>query len=273
MVLLHGFTDTWRTWTPVLPALEAHHAVFAPSLPGHYGGEAIPPGEHVTVQESLDMLERQLDAQGIGKAHLVGNSLGGWGALELAARGRALSVVGICPAGGWEIGSKEDRAVLRYFRATERRLHATMPLLPRIARTPALRRVAFRDLMARPGNVDADAAMAFFTGAANCTIFDDAIAQAEAGEAFGDLAPIDCPIRILYGTRDRIIRWPSHYTRMKKLLPDAEYLPLHGLGHIAMWDDPVLVARRVLEVSSPESAKIASPEKAVGGNRQATGSV
>jgi pimeloyl-ACP methyl ester carboxylesterase len=252
MVLLHGFTDSWRTWTPVLAGLEAHHSVFAPSLPGHYGGEPVPPGGRM-IQDSLDMLERQLDAHGIGQAHLVGNSLGGWAALELAARGRALSVVGICPAGGWEIGSKEDRAVLRYFRATERRLRATLPMLPRIARVPALRRVAFRDLMAKPGNVGGQDAMGFFTGAAQCTIFQAAIAQAEAGESFGDLGPIDCQVRILYGSKDRIIRWPSHYGRMKRMLPNAEFVALDGLGHIAMWDDPALVVRRILEVSAPES--------------------
>lgn len=267
MVLLHGFTDTWRTWTPVLPALEAHHNVFAPSLPGHYGGEPLVSGQPGMIQTSLDLIERQLDAQGIAKAHLVGNSLGGWAALELAARGRALSVVALCPAGGWEIGGKEDRTVLRYFRTADRRLRTSMPMLPRIARSAALRRIAFRDLMARPGNVDADAAMAFFTGAANCTVFADAIAQAEAGESFGDLAPIDCRIRILYGTRDRIIRWPSYYGRMRTLLPNAEFMPLHGLGHIPMWDDPAVVARRILEVTDPP------PEKSVGGQRQASGAV
>ena len=254
MVLLHGFTDTWRTWTPVMPGLEAHHAVFAPSLPGHFGGEVLPAGDGSTIQVSLDLIERQLDTHGIERAHLVGNSLGGWAALELAARGRAHSVVAICPAGGWHVGSKEDRAVLRYFRATRRRLEATKPMLPRVARVAALRRIAFRDLMARPGNVDAEAAMGFFTGAAGCTVYEAAIAQAEAGESFGELTPIDVPVRILYGTRDRIIRWPSHYTRMRELLPDADFVALEGMGHIPMWDEPDTVVRRILEVSAPHVA-------------------
>jgi pimeloyl-ACP methyl ester carboxylesterase len=271
MVLLHGFTDTWRTWTPVLPELEAHHAVFAPSLPGHYGGPAIAAGGPAMIKTSLDLIERQLDAQGIDKAHLVGNSLGGWAALELAVRGRALSVIGVCPAGGWEIGGKEDRTILRYFKAADRRLRTSAPWLPRIAKVPALRRVAFRDLMARPGNVTAEAAIAFFTGAANCTIFADAIAQAEAGESFDDLGPIDVPVRILYGTRDRLIRWPNYYSRMRSLLPEAEFLPLHGLGHIPMWDDPATVARRILEVT--EKVEIPPAEKPVGGRREATGAV
>ena len=40
-----------------------------------------------------------MDAAGIARAHLVGNSLGGWIAAELAPRGRARSVVAISPAG------------------------------------------------------------------------------------------------------------------------------------------------------------------------------
>ena len=75
----------------------------------------------------------------------------------------------------------------------------------------------------------------------------------EAGETFGDLDPIDCPVRILYGTNDRLVRWPTHYVRMKELLPDAEYVALDGLGHLPMWDDPQLVARRIIEVTAPAS--------------------
>src|SRR4051795_12594345 len=37
LVCLHGFTDTWRTWELVLPALERHHDVLAPTLAGHAG--------------------------------------------------------------------------------------------------------------------------------------------------------------------------------------------------------------------------------------------
>ncbi|HEX5924279.1 MAG TPA: hypothetical protein VFY45_10650 [Baekduia sp.] len=32
LVCLHGFTDTWRTWELVLPTLERHHDVLAPTL-------------------------------------------------------------------------------------------------------------------------------------------------------------------------------------------------------------------------------------------------
>ena len=54
----------------------------------------------------MDDLERLLDELGLAKAHLAGNSLGGWAALELARRGRALTVCALSPAGAW--GSETD---------------------------------------------------------------------------------------------------------------------------------------------------------------------
>ena len=47
------------------------------------------------------MLAGFLDGLGIARAHLAGNSLGGWVALELAGLSRALSVTGLSPAGFW----------------------------------------------------------------------------------------------------------------------------------------------------------------------------
>ena len=42
-----------------------------------------------------------MDALGWDTAHIVGNSLGGWVAFELERRGRARTLTGIAPAGGW----------------------------------------------------------------------------------------------------------------------------------------------------------------------------
>jgi pimeloyl-ACP methyl ester carboxylesterase len=251
MVLLHGFTDTWRGWTPVLPLLERHHTVFAPTLPGHYGGEPFLTGARLSIPVSIDMLERQLDAQGIERAHFAGSSLGGWLSLELAGRGRALSVTGICPAGCWERGPA-PWAILLYFRRNDLLFKVGRPLglLPAVASRPRSRALALRELVTRP--VSAGAAYTMFNGAANCTVVPDAIRLAASGDMFGDLPNIDCPVRIAYGTRDRLIHWPGHYTMIRRQLPDADYVALEGLGHLAMWDDPELVAQTILEVSAPD---------------------
>lgn len=110
---LHGFTDTWRTWELVLPELERHHDVLAPTLPGHAGGPAIE-GE-VSDAMFVDAIERAMDEVGFETAHIVGNSLGGYLSLQLAARGRAESVVALAPAGGWAEGDESFRETLAYF--------------------------------------------------------------------------------------------------------------------------------------------------------------
>ncbi len=109
LLCLHGFMDTWRTWSLVLPALERRHDVLAPTLPGHFGG---PPLADATEGEVLDWLEAAMDDAGFETAHIVGNSLGGYLALQLAARGRARSVVALAPAGGWAEGDDAPRALL-----------------------------------------------------------------------------------------------------------------------------------------------------------------
>jgi len=81
--------DTWRTWELVLPKLERYHEVLAPTLIGHAGGPLLE-GE-VTDALVSDAVERAMDDAHFETAHIVGNSLGGFVALQLAARGRAAS--------------------------------------------------------------------------------------------------------------------------------------------------------------------------------------
>jgi pimeloyl-ACP methyl ester carboxylesterase len=113
LVCLHGFTDTWRIWELVLPKLERHHDVLAPTLPGHAGGPPLP--RRLGAGLMADAVERAMDEAGLGTAHLAGNSLGGFVALQLAARGRAESVVALAPAGGWAAGDASWREAVGFF--------------------------------------------------------------------------------------------------------------------------------------------------------------
>ena len=125
LVLLHGFIDTWRTWDLVLPELERHHDVLAPALVGHAGGPPLT-GE-VTPDLLPDAIERAMDAAGFETAHIVGNSLGGYLALQLAARGRARSVVALAPAGGWAEGDDSYLETLDFFPELQEQVRAIAP--------------------------------------------------------------------------------------------------------------------------------------------------
>ena len=102
LVLVHGFTATWRCWHPVLADLVARFEVIAPTLHGHDGGPPPPDGAAHSIGEAGDHFEALLDELGVETAHFAGNSMGGALSLEMAKRGRARSVVAISPGGGWE---------------------------------------------------------------------------------------------------------------------------------------------------------------------------
>lgn len=250
MVLLHGFTNSWRAWTPLLSTLEEHFEVFAPTLPGHLGGEAFDPGAAVSMAAMADMLERQLDSEGIDKAHLVGNSLGGWLSLELALRGRALSVVGLCPAGGWEPGGREEQATYRYFWRTSRiALPLSRPFFKSLTKRRRLRTITMRDMLAYPARMDAELALATLEAAAGCAVAADLLAASKGGELFDELGPIECPVTIATGTKDRLFKSPSYFAKFRRLLPGAEWVELDGLGHLPMSDDPDRVNEVILNTA------------------------
>src|SRR4051794_22579991 len=140
LVLIHGFTATWRCWLPVLAELVPRFEVIAPTLHGHDGGSPLPPSDHPhSIGRAADFLEQHLDELGVGTAHLAGNSLGGALALELAKRGRARSVVGISPAGGLRPG--DDAAaqqIIKVFSRMQRTTTATVKVLPRVMARPSL---------------------------------------------------------------------------------------------------------------------------------------
>ena len=138
LVLLHGFTDTWRTWELVLPALERSHDVLAPALAGHAGG---PPLDGDDPAEALiGAVERAMDEAGFATAHIAGNSLGGYAALRLAARGRARSVVALAPAGGWAPGDDAYLEALDHFREMAPLVAQAAPHAEAIVATPEGRR-------------------------------------------------------------------------------------------------------------------------------------
>src|SRR5690606_20547675 len=89
VVLLHGVTCSKNVWQKVVPLLSPHYEVFAFTALGHQGGTAAKSG--TGIQDVIDDAEATLDQLQLDRPHLVGNSMGGWVAIELARRGRASS--------------------------------------------------------------------------------------------------------------------------------------------------------------------------------------
>jgi pimeloyl-ACP methyl ester carboxylesterase len=237
--------DTWRIWELVLPALERRHDVLAVTLAGHAGGPPIS-GE-LTDRTLVAGVEQAMDDAGFERAHLVGNSLGGWIALQLAARGRADSVVAFAPAGGWARGDESFRALLTLQGRIHEQVRAIAPQAEAILATPEGRRRATQFTTVNYEHIPVDLLAHQMLGVAAC--------QAEPLLDFGlradwtlDAERIDCPVRIVWGTEDRLLAWPSAAVRYRHdWLPHADWVELDGVGHCPQLDVPVAAAQLVLD--------------------------
>ena len=74
-------------------------------------------------------------------------------------------------------------------------------------------------------------------------------------------ARIDCPFRVIWGTRDLLLP-PRQAPRWVEHVKGAELVMLPGLGHVPMGDDPALTAAKILEVTAPIGAR--EPQAAAG---------
>jgi pimeloyl-ACP methyl ester carboxylesterase len=82
LVLVHGMGGSSATWQEVLPALARHYTVVAPDLLGH--GESDKPRQDYSLGAHANVLRDLMIALGIEQATIVGQSLGGGVAMQLA---------------------------------------------------------------------------------------------------------------------------------------------------------------------------------------------
>ncbi len=222
-------------WELVLPALERERDVLALTLAGHAGGPALPP--ELTDDTLADAAERTIDDAGFELAQIAGNSLGGFVALQLAARGRASGVVAFAPAGGWE-SQPDVFAVQREMHDALKR--AAPHVDARLDRRAATRFTAV-DFEHIPGELLAHQIRA----AAAC----DAprmLAYAEHADWRVEAEHIACPVRIVWGAEDRLLPWPEAAARYRRRLPHADWVELDGVGHCPQLDVPLETAQLIL---------------------------
>jgi pimeloyl-ACP methyl ester carboxylesterase len=248
LVCLHGFTDTWRTWELVLPALERHHDVLAPTLLGHAGGPPI--DQKISDVMLLEGIERAMDDAGFELAHIVGNSLGGYLALRLAARGRAKSVVALAPAGGWAKGDESYEVTLDHFVTMQEQLNRIAPYAESILASAEGRRRATQYTAEHFEHIPVELLAHQMSGVVGCQAVHPLIDHVLREGWSLDAAEIACPVRIVWGTEDRLLAWPSAAARYREWLPNADWVVLDGVGHSPQLDSPLESAQLILGLTS-----------------------
>lgn len=250
IVLVHGAGGaSWRDFAPLIPHLETRRATVAARIPGHYEAEPLEQDADLTIEAFTDRLEQRLDELGLEQPDLVGDSTGGWLALELARRGRARAVVAISPSGMWT--AEEARKVERDLKRAYLLLRRTLPVATMLCATTAGRYLIFAPLLGTRGaQLSAADASHVLRALANSQLglkpLDANKDEHGVLKAASRMSEVQCPVLIIWGTRDRLLP-RSQAERWLTAIESAELEELTGTGHHPQFDRPEEVARLVLE--------------------------
>ncbi len=252
LLLLHGMGSSRRDFTAVLPELTALFDVLNVDLPGVGGSRHL--DERPTVSAVTDAVERTLDAEGVGRVHVLGNSLGARIGLELAVRGRARSVVAIAPSG---LNVPPERLVQGLGMAAARFTLRTLdPLIGPFSRSAVGRTALLAPLKARPWSTSPEEAIGAREGFSGSRDFWRTLLWSLLVDVPRGLDRIDCPVTLVQGAADWIASGQT--VRYLPLVPGARFTPLLAAGHAPQSDRPATIARLVLDTARRATARQAT---------------
>jgi len=186
-----------------------------------------------SIQALADGVAEQLDQAGIDRAHIVGNSLGGWIALELARRGRARSVVLFGPAGAWRSATRMTAVAIGMrlsFVLLARQAHRA----DAIARRRWARRLLLATQVEHPDRVDPAEFAASIRAMKDSPVVGPLLRVITKHPLEYLPSDRDCPIRVVWAERDRIIPFERNGLPLLERVPGAELVRLPGVGHVPM---------------------------------------
>lgn len=234
LVLLHGIFAEKDHWVDFARPLTPHWRVLAPDLPG-FGASGRDPQARYDYATQVERLRAWLDALGLQRVHLAGNSMGGTLAAQFAQRypQRVASVAFIGAPHGIR---SPRRSAMEQAMAT-----GQAPLVPRTPQEfEATLALVFeqRPFIPHPVlRVARDGALA--QADSNLRLWLEQQAQRDPlGPALETLQP---PLLALWGGADRVFD-ASGAAVLQSRLPRAQVQVLPGIGHLPMMEAPAATA-------------------------------
>ncbi|WP_284740698.1 alpha/beta fold hydrolase [Amycolatopsis sp. RTGN1] len=234
LLLIHGTASSIHSWDALLPLLTGTHRVVRIDLPGH-GRSAEPDDAGYGVPDQARRAGAALDRLGVGHVVVVGHSTGGLVATALAEERpglvSALVLVDTGPSLDTYIGPQVAFEAAQWDRLTDDQIREAM--------SSAFSRPGYE----APASLVADVrgmTFAAFTAAQQGSV--DYLARQPIPDR---LTALGTPALVLFGEDDR--RWrPSSALAAYRAVPGAQVVPLPGVGHSPIMEDPPRTAEALL---------------------------
>ena len=228
-------------WQLIVEDLEPFFTVVTVDLPGH-GFTPLDATQPMDPQNLAESVFETMKSLGFTKYHIVGNSLGGWIALEMAAMNpdAIASITGLAPAGLWLKPS-----VARYSGTTAVKIMVggLKVVSPLLLHFKWARKLGFENVSPRWRDFSyqlcRDASYAI-TNAAGYYPAWDALLRKRFDKKISE----HVPITLIFGDSDRTL--PASTCQERSLAPaHAKWLVFSECGHAPMWDHPKEVVAQI----------------------------
>jgi pimeloyl-ACP methyl ester carboxylesterase len=241
ILLIHGMGSASTAWQPIIEDLEAVFTVVTVDLPGH-GLTPMDETQPMDPKALATSVLATMQSLGFDRFHVVGNSLGGWIAFELAAMtpSSVISVTGLAPAGLWLqpfVARYPGTAIARILASS---LKVVSPLL---LHYEWARKIGFENVSPRwrefSYELCLDATNAMATSAGYYPAWDALLRT-----RFDQHVPKSIPVTVIFGDSDRTL--PAATCQERSLLPShTNWLIFKECGHAPMWDHPEEVIKQI----------------------------
>lgn len=242
LILLHGIGMSHKAWNPIIPILSQSRRVIAFDIAGFDDSPKFDLNLEPTIENLVKALAEQLHEIGINEpVDIVGNSMGGWMALEAARIGLASSVVAISPARLWLKSPAHVKTIFFSLRYVTK----LMPWFSRELMKFGICREIFLAVPVSIGGrkISQEDAINSINDFSKASDFERKFSNAGR---FIDGKNIKIPLTIAFGSKDWLLTRKD--CQIKQELPkQTKWIEPKGWGHVPMWKDPNGVANLILE--------------------------
>jgi pimeloyl-ACP methyl ester carboxylesterase len=236
VVLIHGLTACWQSWLEQIPRLGAEgRRVIAVDLPG-FGASPMPVDE-ISISGYGRAVEALCDQLDLGQVVVVGHSMGGFTAAEIAIQfPKRVERLVLEAAAGISTNDVQREPMLAGARMLGGLLARTAAQSRELSRRPRSRWLALNIAVRYPSRIPSDFAFELLSHA-DTEGFMPALTAIIDYDFRERLSQIQCPTLVVWGDHDMLVPLADadEYVRV---IPGARKVVFEDTGHSPMMERP-----------------------------------
>jgi len=235
VVFIHGLGGCWQNWLEQLPRVAQERRAIAMDLPGFSRSRM--PEDEVSITNYARTVNDLCDHLGLDRVELVGNSMGGFIALEIGIRHpERVDSITVVSAAGISTTNLEVKPVVTFARATAAITNFFIARAEEFVKRPRMRHLMMSYVFRHPTLIKSDLAFEIMRGSGSDG-FIPAL-QALAEYDYSDRLPeVKVETLLVWGDEDNLVP-VEDAAKYEELIPKAKKVILEDTGHCSMIERP-----------------------------------